>query len=134
MDADKVGSRGAEALHITQGLPDHQMHIQEHIRVFPHGFQHRDADGEIGDEKPVHHVEMEPVGFSFPDAVDLLPQAGKIRGEDGGRDHDHGRYLFPAAGSGGLLLSSRYFSIRANRSSCKARLRADFIIDRREEK
>ena len=97
MDRHQVGARVAEPLHIPNRLHDHQVDVQEHVRHLADGLEHRQADGDVGDEHAVHHVYMDVVGVR--DAVDVPLQIGKISGEDGRRDFDHGNpsflYVFP---------------------------------------
>jgi len=53
-------------------------------RVRAERLHHHRSDGEVGDEMPVHHVDVNPVGAGRVDGADLLAQFGEIGGKDGG--------------------------------------------------
>ena len=92
MDRHQVRPSVAELLHVPDGLGDHQVYVQGQLRGGPDGLHHRDADGDVGDKHPVHHVHMDVVGGG--DAMDIPLQIRKIGGEDGRRDFDHEKPLF----------------------------------------
>ena len=58
----------------------------------------RGAEGQVGHEVPVHHIDMQPVGAAFRGPLDLLRQPAQIGAQNAGGDpHGHG------AGSGPRL-------------------------------
>ena len=76
-------------------MAHHQVDIQWQGRGGADALHHRDADGDVGHEQAVHHVHMDVVGGG--DLLDVTAQVGKIGGENGGGDLDHGVLPFPAA-------------------------------------
>ena len=64
--------------------------------------QHDRADGDVGHETAVHHVDMDPIGPGRVDGADLLAQAREIGRQDRGRDEDgagHGQaFMIRTAG------------------------------------
>ena len=88
MDGDDVGAGLGEGLEEGIDRRDHQMDVERLGGVRPQRLHHRRADGEVGDEMAVHHVDMDPVGAGLVDRADLLAEPGEIGGEDRGRDAD----------------------------------------------
>ncbi len=94
MDADQVGAGVAKSVQIGIGRGDHQMHVERQARMRAQGFDHIRADGDVGHEMAVHHVNMHPVGPRRLDRPHLLAQFGKVGRQDGGGDDRrtcHGR-------------------------------------------
>ena len=92
MDRHQVGARVTEPLHIADRFHDHQVDVQEHVCHLADGLEDRQADGDVGNEYAVHHIHMDIIGGG--DAVDVPLQIGKISGEDGRCDFDHGNPSF----------------------------------------
>ena len=90
MKADVVGPGvGKGSGHGVYGL-HHQVHVHGYRRAvglfgmrFDSLANHR-AEGEVGHVMVVHHVKVHPVGPSGNDIFDLVAQAGKVGGQDGG--------------------------------------------------
>ena len=57
-----VGAGIGEVLQVPPGLGHHEVTVEEQRRVAPQRRHHGRPDGDIGDEVPVHHVDVEPVG------------------------------------------------------------------------
>ena len=51
-----------EVLQVAPGLGHHQVAVEEQRRVAAQRRHHRRPDRDVGDEVPVHHVDVEPVG------------------------------------------------------------------------
>ena len=51
----------------------------------PEPLHHRDAEGDVGHEVPVHHVDVEPVGAGFERFTRLFLQVGYVGGNNGWR-------------------------------------------------
>ena len=47
---------------------------------------HQRADGDVGDEVAVHHVDVDPVAAGGVDRPHLVAELGEVGGEDGWRD------------------------------------------------
>ena len=59
-------------------LDDHQMHVDRQRRRTAHGFQNDRPHRDIGNEAPVHHVEVKQVSACAFGVVDLLAEPGEI--------------------------------------------------------
>ena len=66
VDREQVGPRLGEGLDVAHRLFDHQVDVQKHVRVLPDGLEYRNADGDVGDKRAVHHIDMEVVGGGYP--------------------------------------------------------------------
>src|SRR4051812_10254144 len=64
----------------------HQMHVQGHAGQAFQRADHGCTKGKVGDEVPVHHVDVEPVRTAGNGPLDLLAQAAEIGAEDTRRD------------------------------------------------
>ena len=96
MDGDDVRPRLSEGLEERIGRRNHQMDVERLGAVRPQRLHHGRADGEVGHEMAVHHIDMDPVGAGFVDGAHLLAEPGEIGREDGGGDADgllHARTL-----------------------------------------
>ena len=82
-----VGPGVAEGLEVAGRLGDHQVGVEEQVGMVPEGCHHGRADRQVGDEVPVHHIDVEPVG-SRRDLVDGVGQGPEVGGEDR-RGHPH---------------------------------------------
>ena len=60
--------------------------------VRPERLHHPRADGDVGDEMAVHHVDVDPVGAGLVDRADLLAEPGEVGGQDrrGNQRSGHG--------------------------------------------
>jgi hypothetical protein len=64
------------------------MRVEDFLRVRTHRLDDVGAEGNVGDEMSVHHVEMDPVGAGRIDGADLFAQFGEIRRQDRGRNDE----------------------------------------------
>ena len=71
---------------IAVGVRDHQVDVEGQAGRTTDSFHHQGTHGDIGDEVPVHDVDMDPVGTGVFHGLDFLPQPCKIGGENGGGD------------------------------------------------
>ncbi len=78
MYGDDVGPRLGEALEIGIGRRDHQMHVENLPGRRPDRLHDRRAEGDVGHEMPVHHVDMDPVGARLVDGPHLVAEPRKI--------------------------------------------------------
>ena len=88
MDADEVGAGLGEGLQIGVGRGDHQVHVEGDGGVLPQRLHDHRAEADVGDEMPVHDVEVQPVGAGGGDGARFLAQPGEIGGEERGGDSD----------------------------------------------
>jgi hypothetical protein len=57
---------------------DHQMHVHHRGDMAAKRGDGGRAEREIGDEMPVHHIDMDPIGPLRLDGLDLAPEIGEI--------------------------------------------------------
>ena len=88
MHGQAVGAGLGEGLEIGIDRRDHQMHVERLFGVRPQRLHHRRADGDVGNEMAVHHIDMDQVGAGRLDRLDFRAQPGKIGGQDGGGDQN----------------------------------------------
>ena len=67
---------------------DHQMHVEGLFAVRAQRLDHARADGEVGNEMPIHHVDMDVVGARRVERAHLLAQAREVGRQDGWGDLD----------------------------------------------
>ena len=82
MDGDDVGPGLGEGVEEIVDRRNHQMDVERLGAVRAKRLHHRRADRQVGDEMPVHHVDVDPVGAGGVDRAHLLAEAGKIGGQD----------------------------------------------------
>ena len=58
------------------------MDIEREARVASGSFHDRLTEGNVRDEVPIHHVAMDPIGARVRHALDLIPQATEVTGEN----------------------------------------------------
>ena len=78
MEHDQIRTCIAKFLNIAVGTVYHKMHVKKHIRRLAQRLQNGNTYGNIGNEQPVHHVEVEIVGSSVFDIINILNEVGKI--------------------------------------------------------
>ena len=88
MHRDVIAAGLGEGLEIGIARRNHQMRVEDLLGVRPHRLDDIGAVGNVGDEMPVHHIEMDPVGAGRIDGADLFAQPGEIRRQDRRRDDE----------------------------------------------
>ena len=104
MDQQVIGAGLGEILEIMFGLDHHQVDIDRFCRRLAHRGDHHRADREVGNEPPIHHIDMDPVGAGAVDRAHLVGQAPEIGRQDRRGDDDgagHGRAPAIVTGSAG---------------------------------
>ncbi len=77
-----------KGLHQLRGLLDHQVHIKPRLgQPVPQRSDHRWPHRQVGNEVPVHHVDVQPISAQRKHLLALSAQLGKVRGQDGGQHH-----------------------------------------------
>ena len=82
MDGDDVGAGFGEGIEKAIDRRNHEVDVERLLGVRAQRFDHRRADGEIGDEMAVHHVDVQPVGAGFVHRADLLAELREVSGQD----------------------------------------------------
>ena len=78
MDGDDVRAGIGEVFQKGVDRRDHQMDVEGLGAVRTQRLHHARPDGDVGDEVPVHHVDMNPVGAGGVDRAHLLAESGKV--------------------------------------------------------
>src|SRR5699024_4685400 len=87
VDGDTACSRLRVTGCPTVGILDHQVTVQGRVRGLGQGLHDRHTEGEVGDEVPVHDVDVQPVGVGGHSSR-LIGQVREIGVQDTGRDLD----------------------------------------------
>ena len=78
VDGDRVAPRVGEGVDVSDGVVDHQVRIEESVRVSSDGLDHRRSERYVGDEHPVHNIEVDPVRAGLVCPGDLLAESGEV--------------------------------------------------------
>ena len=78
MDGDGVAPCVGEGVDVSDGVVDHEVGIEESVRVSSDGFNHRRSECYVGDEHPVHNIEVDPVRAGLVCPGDLLAESGEV--------------------------------------------------------
>ena len=78
MDGDGVAPRVGEGVDVSDGVVDHQVRIEESVRVSSDGLDHRRSERYVRDEHPVHNIEVDPVSAGLVCPGDLLAESGEV--------------------------------------------------------
>jgi hypothetical protein len=89
VDADPVGPGIGESGDELVGILDHQVAIEGQFGVFAEGGDDGWADGDIGDEMAIHHVDVDDRTTAALGCSDFIAQTGKVSGKDGWDELDH---------------------------------------------
>ena len=90
LDGDQVGAGSGEGGDEGVRVLDHQVAVERKLGDGAERFDHRGAKGDVGDEVAVHHVDVEDGGAATSGCGNVVGEVGKVRGEDGGCEFDHG--------------------------------------------
>ena len=89
MHQNLIRPRFDERGSVLVGIVDHQVNIEDRLAGLAQRFHHGRANGEVGDEMPVHHVKMEHAAARGFQAGNLFSQPRKIGRENGRKDLNH---------------------------------------------
>jgi hypothetical protein len=95
LDQQMVGAGLGEGGEVALRLDDHQMHVERLGRRSADGPQDDRAECDVGDEAPVHDIDVDPVGTRGIYGTNLLAEAREVGREDRRRYENrlHGRWL-----------------------------------------
>ena len=93
-----VGTGVGEVLEQHAGVVDHEVAVEEQVGALAQRPHHRRADGEVGHEVTVHHVDVQEVG-DLAHPLDLGPELGEVGGQDRRRQLHRG-HASPTRGRG----------------------------------
>ena len=57
------------------------MHVEGFLTGLRHCLKDGEAEGDVGDERAVHHVEVKPVSLTAVDHVDVAVEMEEVGGE-----------------------------------------------------
>mmetsp|Transcript_156 Transcript_156/g.559 ORF Transcript_156/g.559 Transcript_156/m.559 type:complete len:269 (+) Transcript_156:160-966(+) len=86
--ADDVSAGLCKVSHALLRLDNHQMHVQDLVGHGAEGIHNQGANGDVGHEAAIHHVDVHPVAASIVNGSHLLTKPSEVGREDGGRDDD----------------------------------------------
>lgn len=78
MNRDPVRSGTYEVIDVPGGVLDHKVHVEGESGTVADAPDHRRAEGQVGDEHPVHHIEVYPVRSGFFDPCNLIAHSGEV--------------------------------------------------------
>ena len=84
LNADDVSASLGEVFDVLLRLNNHQVHIQRLAGDRPQGLNDHGANGDVGHEAAIHHIDVNPVGTSLVNGPNVLSKLGKISRKDGG--------------------------------------------------
>ena len=73
VDGYEICSRLHEVADVPRRVLDHQVDVEGQLGAGSETLNDRRSEGQVGDEHPVHDVQVHPVGSESLDAGDLLP-------------------------------------------------------------
>ena len=73
-----VGSEGFDLPSELARVNNHQVYVERLLANLGHGLQHGESETDVGHKDAVHHVEVEPIGFTAVNHVDVLAQIGEV--------------------------------------------------------
>ena len=82
VDGDAIGTGIGEGLDVGIDRRDHQVNVEGAIAMGPERRNDTRADGQVGYEVPVHHVDVQPVSTGIRDRSHLLAKARKVGRQD----------------------------------------------------
>jgi hypothetical protein len=88
VDGNDVGTSLGEVRDTLLGLDDHKVTVEDLVRDRANRVDHERADGDVGDEAAIHHIDVDPLGTSLVDGLNLLTKPGEVGGKDGRGDND----------------------------------------------
>ena len=68
-------------LDVTFRTLNHIMHVEGFLTGLRHCLKDGEAEGDVGDERAVHHVEVKPVSLTAVDHVDVAVEMEEVGGE-----------------------------------------------------
>src|SRR5438874_2366569 len=86
MNGDHIGAGIDKCGNVPVRIGNHQVNVQWEPRYFPDGFQDYRANGDIGYEMTVHHIDMQQLSTCVFDLADVITQCCKICGKYGWGD------------------------------------------------
>src|SRR6185369_6981223 len=83
VDRDHVGAGVRKFFQILFRLDDHQMGIKRKVGYASHRLNHQWTNSDVGNETPVHYVDMDQTGSAAVGCFYVFTQTGKIGRQNG---------------------------------------------------
>ena len=75
------GTEFGRPLDITLRTVDHIVNVKRFGTGLGYSLKHGEAKGDVGNERAVHHVEVEPVGLTAINHLDVAVEMKKVGSE-----------------------------------------------------
>lgn len=75
---DGIASCIREGIDVSDRVVDHEVGIEELVRVSPDGLDDRRSERYVGHEHPVHNIQVDPIGAGLVCSGDLLAESGEV--------------------------------------------------------
>ena len=79
VDRNRVSARVTKGVDLALRILDHQVNVKGQLGVAPAVFHGARPHRDRGDEVPVHHVEVHPIGTGLFEGGHFLSQPAEIR-------------------------------------------------------
>lgn len=79
MHGDDIRTGFGKTFHLRIRMIHHQMHIDGLIGIGSNGGANIVANGNRGNKRAIHDIEVNPVAATLVDGTNLFSQPGKIR-------------------------------------------------------
>ena len=86
VDRHAVRAGAREVVEVVLRLDDHQVHVERKLGELAHRLDDLRAEGEVGNEAAVHHVDVNPVGAACLEPRDLVGEMREVGAQDRRRD------------------------------------------------
>ena len=83
--ARDVGARFEKPRQLVERVVDHEVHIERDVRQLRELLHHGNAHGEVGNEMPVHHVDVDIARARLLDHADIAAEVHEVSRKNGGR-------------------------------------------------
>ena len=92
VNRDVITTGLSEGFEVRIARRDHQMGIEDLLRVRAHRLDDIGTVGDVRHEMAVHHVEVDPVGAPLIDGANLLAKLREVGGQDRRCDNERTRH------------------------------------------
>ena len=90
VDRQDVCAGSNEVFEQRVWMGHHEVHVDGQLGGASYGFDDERADGDVGDEVAVHHVDVDPSGAGELGGSYLIVEVSEVGGEDGRGDDEGG--------------------------------------------
>jgi hypothetical protein len=80
MDIHHHGSQSSRLLNIMLRMDYHQVDIERFLTQRCNSLENRKTKRDVGDENAIHHVKMQPIGFTAVNHADVTIKMQEVGG------------------------------------------------------